>query len=176
MGGASQVERPRDERFRSEVPSDRSIESLSGSEFDTLCADATTFFSQPALRPDMCRFSALVASAFRSSTDAELQMTCSSLYAECLNAAPDVTMCDGAQELAMCTATVSELAACLGSWADQIHSLVSDAPDCSAVRFVDFTGKHGEWGETSRFSSTESCQTYQTKCSGRSAADVEFVR
>jgi hypothetical protein len=127
-----------EEPFETSLPGDKPIGSLSDGEAAQLCIDQVNYFAQPALRADMCRMAGALAAgiafAFAAQpNDAELRATCRSFYDECMNASADVSECGNEKAPPNCSATVSELAACVEDTGGVFDEIAQLMPDCDRL-------------------------------------------
>jgi len=169
------------ELFQTSIPGNTPLGTLSGSQATELCNDETRFAQQSSLEMDACHEAAFLTVALTASfspdmTDAELQAACTSAYTSCLH--PDGGA--GATQTCMappanCTATVSQLAACLDDDAAATRALAAQLPDCGSITRASLTANDGGTA-SSATSSPASCQTLQEKCSGASAAAQSFAQ
>lgn len=123
--------------FDPSAPGNKPLDQLTTQEATTLCEESIAHFKavypQSRRTEDDCRVAGLTAArdvAFES-PPAELQAACKSAYAACKSdppAPPQDFDCAGARaELARCTATVDQYAACLNEQLDHV------IPSCAGL-------------------------------------------
>ena len=170
------------EKFMTSIPGDTPLGSLTPAQNGQLCHDQQAFFSRASIEMDSCRIAAFFSAAFvaglsSTSTDAELRQICATAYDGCLH--PDAGASSGGggectPPPATCTATVSELAACLDDEVSATHETASAVPACSAFSRAGLTAADGGMPATGG-GQPESCRTLTAKCSGGSDAAQAFA-
>jgi hypothetical protein len=166
-------------KFMTSIPGDTPLGSLTPDQNGQLCHDEQAFLSRAAVEMDSCRVAAFFSAAFvaglsSTSTDAELRQICATAYDGCLH--PDGGASSGGggdcnPPPATCTATVSELAACLDDEVSVTHESASAVPACSAFSRAGLTAADGGMPATGG-SQPESCRTLTAKCSSAPSSEA----
>ena len=169
------------ELFQTSIPGNTPLGSLSGPQATELCNDEMRFAQQPSFEMDACRETAFLTVALTITltpylTDADVQAACASAYTSCLHpdgGASTTQTCMAPP--ANCTATVSDLAACLDDDVAAARALAAKVPDCGSITRASLTANDGGTPLVAT-SSPASCQTLQQKCSGASSAAQSFAQ
>lgn len=148
----------------------RPANSLTDTEVKQLCKAVDGFFNEPALNEVGCKVSSVIAAALFAAggTDAELQMTCSSAYDECIKGDGKESPGAGAstsgqckKPSASCTATVGEIEQCLADMKTSFANLGKSLPACNTLTKASLSQ-----GSLSSAEPPEpaSCKTLEKKC------------
>jgi len=167
--------------FSTSVPGNKSIASLTPSEQGQLCHDFDQW-SQTSLQPTLCKTDAVLAAAFgaafdSSLTDAQLQMSCTQAYNECLTSdqsadAGATSSCQMGVSDPTCTATVSEITACLNDQTAAIAQASSALPSCGSLTRASLNAAAGSDADAGASEEPASCKTVDTKCPSFSMPDM----
>jgi len=123
--------------FATSLPASATVETLSSSQQQQLCDEATSFGEMLLRSPGFCQamgVSAAVSDATSdpNMTDADIQNECSTLSQFCqvtLNYGTSSSTCDPTT----CAVTVGELTACMNDTGTAFHAYASSVPPCSAL-------------------------------------------
>jgi hypothetical protein len=157
--------------FSSSVPGSATIGSLSDSDKQKLCNDLAAYVSSSTFKSGevkaSCSFAGVVGAALATDqTDAGVQAACKKSYDDCaaqITSAPvDASMC--MPPGATCTATVSELTACLNADVAAFNSI--DVPSCASLTVASLNNMTTDPGSTSQPMQPAACATFQMKCPG----------
>jgi hypothetical protein len=159
--------------FSTSVPGNKSIASLTPSEQGQLCHDLDQW-SQTSLAPSTCQTSAVLAAAlgavFDSSlSDAQIQMSCTQAYNECLasNQSADAgatSSCQMGVSDPTCTATVSEITACLNDQSAVFAQEANALPSCGSLTRANLSTAAGGDSDAGAPDEPASCKTVDMKC------------
>jgi hypothetical protein len=153
--------------FSSSIPGSAMIGSLSASDQQKLCGELESYESSSGFKAAelkaSCGLAGILAATFApDQTDAGLQAACKMAYDECtttVNAPPDASQCNLSS--GTCTATVSELTACVN--ADLAAASSISVPSCAsltAATLKDATSGSG----SSQTMQPAACMAVETKC------------
>lgn len=171
-------EQPEGPEFSSSVPEDKTLESLSETEAETVCRDLEEFISQDVVQQDNCRMLGVLAAAFTAefsaeASDADLRSLCSTTYEECASSAAATDgECDASEFSDNCSASVAEYGACLEETFGQLHGFVGQLPSCSSLSRETLSEMSPEGPP---FGVGAECANFQAKCPGISQAAEDFV-
>lgn len=153
--------------FNTSVSGNKSLSSLSDGEKAQLCKDVDAFFKTAAVVSAQCKVSgftaALVAGIDPNATDATLQTSCSQAVTACMSGTADagsIDMCAAEKFPTTCTASVSDLSACLQDFA----KLSDDVPSCNTITRALLKADGGVGASPSGMPGTNTCDTLSTKC------------
>jgi hypothetical protein len=153
--------------FVTRVPGGTPLGELTGDQVAQLCSDQAQFLTEASYAMDACRFSAAFAASLEAElspdeSDDDLRAACTAAYEGCLN--PDG---GGSGDLscgprsAACTATVTELGACLNDEVAEVHALATAVPSCDEISRAALTSDGGT-GDVQ--TAPASCMLVASKC------------
>ena len=150
--------------FSSSVPGSAMIGSLSASDQQKLCGELESFESSSGFKSAevkvSCGLAGILAATFApDQTDAGIQAACKMAYDECANAPPDASQCDLSTT---CTATVSELTACLNADVATFNSI--SVPSCASLTAATLKDATSASGAAAQPAQPAACMTVETKC------------
>jgi hypothetical protein len=167
--------------FSTSVPGNKSIASLTPSEQAQLCHDAEQW-SQTSLQPSLCKTSAVLTAAFgaavdSSVSDAQIQMSCTQAYNECLTSgqSPDAgatSSCQMGLSDPTCTATVAEMTACLNDESAALAQETSALPSCGSLTRASLNTATGSDSDAGAADEPASCKIVNMKCPSFSMPDM----
>ncbi len=161
--------------FSTTVPGNKPISSLTPSEQAQLCHDLDQW-AQTSLQPSLCMTDAVLAAAlgaaFDSSlSDAQIQMSCTQAYNQCLTSgqSPDAgatSSCQMGVSDPTCMATVSEISTCLNDDTAVLAQQTNALPSCGALTRASLNTAAGTNSDAGAIEEPASCKTVDTKCPG----------
>jgi hypothetical protein len=168
-GGSNSSDGGSGSSFSSSLPGSAMIGSLSAGDQQKLCSELESYESSSAVKSAelkaSCGLAGLLAATFApDQTDAGIQAACKMAYDGCTtslaSAPPAATQCNLSS--GTCTATVSELTACLN--ADIAASASISLPSCASLTAATLKDIASGSGSASQPAQPAACTTVQMKC------------
>lgn len=159
--------------FSSSIPGSESLGSLSDGDKQKLCTELASFKGSESFQSAEINVSCGAAGIFSAAmatdqTDAGLQVACKSAHDQCAtmisSAAADASKCMPPD--ATCSATVSELSACLNEMVAAFDAL--QVPGCDTLTAASLKDSSTAAQGASQAKGPGSCTTFQAKCPGSS--------
>jgi hypothetical protein len=170
--------------FRTSVPGDKPLGSLSLSDAKALCMDTIAFvsmqFQSLNTKETQCRATGIEIAALSASggaaTDAQIQASCQAGYQLCQSAPADAGSTTGGSDAGApasncanamapatsCTATVAQYSACVSETTASLQNLFPPCDQLTKEKLATFTADAG----TSGLTSGPACLAFQAACPG----------
>lgn len=155
------------------VPGNKTMSSLSSTERSTYCHDVATYYTQQITASDTMKsrcYGQALSAAYSTQNADERRQKCSDAYHQCLAQPPSSTTdtgasiqsnCENSGTFTNCSATVSQLNACLSEEISQVKAVYSVYDTaCDAIG--------SDAGVTSNVNRDEpaSCKAIESQCPG----------